>query len=41
MQLEIRNVEQEVERPAVVGEVGAGAVNEDSVKTFLLLYIIY
>ena len=35
MQLELRNVEQEVERPAVVGEVGAGvgvgagAVNED------------
>ena len=31
MQLELRNVEQEVERPAVVGEAGAGAgaVNED------------
>ena len=27
MQLEFKNVEQEVERPAVVGE--AGAVNED------------
>ena len=31
MQLELKNVEQEVERPAVVGEAGAGAgaVNED------------
>ena len=29
MQLGLRNVEQEVERPAVVGEAGAGAVNED------------
>ena len=31
MQLGLRNVEQEVERLAVVGEVGvgAGAVNED------------
>ena len=31
MQLGLRNVEQEVERPAVVGEVGVGAVavNED------------
>ena len=33
MQLKLRNVEQEVERPAVVGEAGAGAgagaVNED------------
>ena len=31
MQLGLRNVEQEVERPVVVGEggAGAGAVNED------------
>ena len=31
MQLDLRNVEQEVERPAVVGEAeaGAGAVNEN------------
>ena len=31
MQLGLRNVEQEVERPAMVGEarVGAGAVNKD------------
>ena len=29
MQLGLRNVEQEVERLAVVGEAGAGAVNED------------
>ena len=31
MQLGLRNVEQEVKRPVVVGEVGAGAgvVNED------------
>ena len=31
MQLGLRNVEQEVERPTVVGEAGAGAgaVNED------------
>ena len=27
MQLGLRNVEQEVERPVVVGEAGAGAVN--------------
>ena len=39
MQLGLRNVEQEVERPAVVGEVGTGAVNEDYVKTLLLLCI--
>lgn len=29
MQLRLRNVEQEVERLAMVGEAGAGAVNED------------
>ena len=31
MQLGLRNVEQEVQRPVVVGEAGAGAgaVNED------------
>ena len=29
MQLELRNVEQEVERLAVVGEAGARAINED------------
>ena len=29
MQLGLRNVEQEVERPAVVEEAGVGAVNED------------
>ena len=29
MQLGLRNVEQEVERPIMVGEAGAGAVNED------------
>ena len=29
MQLGLRNVEQEVERPVVEGEAGAGAVNED------------
>ena len=29
MQLGLRNVEQEVERLAVVGETGVGAVNED------------
>ena len=37
MQLGLRNVKQEVEMPVVVGEAGAGAVNEDKVKTFLLL----
>ena len=45
MQLGLRNVEQEVERPVLVGEAGAGAkagaVNEDSVKTLLLLCIMY
>ena len=30
---------QEVERPTVVGETGAKAVNEDYVKTLLLLCI--
>ena len=39
MQLGHRNVKQEVERLAVVGEVRAGAVNEDYVKTLLLLCI--
>ena len=39
MQLGLRNVKQEVERLAVVGETGAGAVNEDYVKTLLLLRI--
>ena len=29
MQLGLKNVEQEVERPVVVGEARAGAVNED------------
>ena len=29
MQLGLINVEQEVERPAVVGEAGAGVVNEN------------
>ena len=29
MQLGLRNVEQEVKRPTVVGEARAGAVNED------------
>ena len=29
MQLGLINVEQEVERPAVVGEAGAGTVNEN------------
>ena len=29
MQLGLRNVEQEVERPIMVGEAGAGVVNED------------
>ena len=28
MQLGLRNIEQEVERPTVVGEAGAGAINE-------------
>ena len=28
MQLGLKNVEQEVEMPVVVGEAGAGAVNE-------------
>ena len=39
MQLGLRNVKQKVERPAVVGEAGAGAVNEDYVKKLLLLCI--
>ena len=41
MQLELINVEQEVERSTVVGEVGAGAeaVNEDlSQDTFVAMY---
>ena len=29
MQLGLRNVEQEVERPIMVGKAGGGAVNED------------
>ena len=29
MQLGLRNVEQEVKMPIMVGEAGAGAVNED------------
>ena len=36
MQPGLRNVEQEVEKPAVVGEARAGAVIEDYVKTLLL-----
>ena len=39
MQLGHRNVKQKVERLAVVGESGAMAVNEDNVKTLLLLCI--
>ena len=41
MQRGLRNVEQNVERPTVVGGAGAraGAVNEDLVKTLLLLCI--
>ena len=41
MQLGLKNVKQEVERAAVVGEAGAGAeaVNKDNVKTLLLLCI--
>ena len=38
-QLGLRNVEQEVKRPVVVGEAGARAVNEAYVKTILLLCI--
>ena len=37
MQLGLKIVEQEVERSTVVGEVGV--VNEDKVKTLLLLCI--
>ena len=37
MQLRHRDVKQEVERPVVMGK--AGAVNEDYVKTLLLLCI--
>ena len=36
MQLGYKNVKQEVERPAVVGETRAGAIIEDYVKTLLL-----
>ena len=36
MQLGYRNVKQEVERPAMVGETRVGAVIEDCVKTLLL-----
>ena len=41
MQLGLKNVKQEVERAAVVGEAGAEAkaVNKDYVKTLLLLCI--
>ena len=39
MQLGHRNVKREVERSAVVGEAGAGAINEVYVKTILLLCI--
>ena len=39
MQLDYRNIKQEVERPTVVGEAGAGAVNEAYVKLLWLLYI--
>ena len=39
MQLGHINVKQEVERPVVVGEAWAGAINEDYVKTFCLLCI--
>ena len=39
MQLDYRNIKQEVERATVVGEVRAGAVNEAYVKLLWLLYI--
>ena len=37
MQLGLRNVEQEVEMPVVVGEAGAGAVNEYFVAMYNVL----
>ena len=39
MQLGLRNVKQEVERPAMVGMARVGAINEDYVKKILSLCI--
>ena len=39
MQLGLKNVKQKVERSAAVGKVGTKAVNEEYVKTLLLLCI--
>ena len=39
MQLGLKNVKQKVEKPAMVGKAGTEAVNEDYVKTLLLLCI--